>query len=65
MDALGAHSYDTLVKLEGESYLRKSLEVVKLLFLVIGHSSSNFLEMLLLFFTPYWFGICWKSLPLI
>ena len=32
---------------------------------VIRHSSSNFLEMLLLFFTPHQIGICWRSSPLV
>ena len=58
MDAFSTHSYDTLVKLERESYYEKKLKRWGgggrgAHFLVVtGHSSGDFLEMLLLFFTP-------------
>ena len=32
---------------------------------VIELSSSDFLEMLLLFFTPHWIGNCWRLLPFV
>ena len=66
MDFLGAHFCNTLDEHERESYYENKIRRWLSSFLVvIGHSSGYFLEMLLLIFTPYWTGICWRSLPLI
>ena len=61
MDALGAHSYDTLVKLEKESYYERSLEGG--IYWRI-RSSGDFFEMLLLFFTPHQIGIYWRCVTI-